>query len=74
MHLLPPWAQIVGKMLPISYVFETLRTSITTGTVIWSNLWISLALNLLYLGGSLALFAWLFNKSRNHGLAQLENY
>lgn len=74
MRLLPPWAQTIGKMLPICYVFETLRTAVTTGTVIWSNLGISLALNLLYLGGSIALFVWLFDKSRDHGLAQLENY
>ena len=74
MDLLPPWAQAIGKMMPICYVFETLRTAVATGTVVWSNLWISLALNLLYLGSSIVLFVWLFDRSRDHGLAQLENY
>jgi ABC-2 type transport system permease protein len=74
MRLLPPWAQIIGKMLPICYVFETLRTAITTGIVSWSSLGISLALNILYLAGAITLFIWMFDKSREQGLAQLENY
>ena len=74
MHLLPPWAQYIGKMMPICYVFETLRSAMTTGHIAWSSLGISLALNIIYLFGSIYLFVWMFNKSREQGLAQLENY
>jgi len=74
LHLLPPWAQYIGKMMPISYVFEALRATITTGIIPWPSLLISLGLNALYLLGSLFLFVWMFDKSRDQGLAQLENY
>ena len=74
LHLLPPWAQMIGKMLPICYVFETLRVTVTTGVIAWSNLWISLALNMVYLVGAISLFIWMFNRSRDQGLSQLENY
>lgn len=74
LHLLPPWAQFIGKMMPISYVFEALRATITTGSTPWHSLFISLILNILYLFSSLFLFAHMFDKSREQGLAQLENY
>lgn len=74
LSLLPSWAQTIGKTMPICYVFETLRTAITTGVVLWHNLAISLVLNIVYLIGALSLFAWMFDKSREQGLAQLENY
>lgn len=74
LHLLPPWAQIIGKAMPICYVFETLRSILTTGTYKLSLLWISLILNLAYLVFVAIIFTWLFNKSKEQGLAQLENY
>lgn len=74
LHLLPPWAQYIGKMMPISYVFEALRTTVTTGKTPWPSLFISLVLSLIYFLSSLFLFAWMFDKSREQGLAQLENY
>lgn len=72
--LLPSWAQIIGKTLPIVYIFETLRTFVTTGTITWHALLISFILNSIYLVGGLLLFFYMFNKSRNSGLAQLEYY
>jgi ABC-2 type transport system permease protein len=74
LHLLPRWAQLIGKMMPISYVFETLRATVTTGITSWTPLLISLGLNILYIIGSISLFIWMFDKSREQGLAQLENY
>jgi ABC-2 type transport system permease protein len=69
LHLLPPWAQYIGKMMPISYVFEALRTTVTTGKTPWSSLFISLVLSLIYFLSSLFLFAWMFDKSREQGLS-----
>lgn len=74
LHLLPPWAQSIGKLLPICYVFEALRTTVTTGVTPWSSLLISFGLNIFYLAGTMSLFIWMFNKSRDQGLAQVENY
>jgi ABC-2 type transport system permease protein len=71
--LLPPWAQYVGKMIPISYVFEALRFKLEHGCTPWHDLLVSLGLNITYLVCLLFLFVWMFDKSREHGLAQLEN-
>ena len=36
--LLPSWAQTIGRLLPICYVFETLRGAVTTGVISWNSL------------------------------------
>lgn len=74
MSLLPPWAQTIGRAMPICYVFESLRTLVSTGVVNWQSLLISFALNIIYLFGAILLFVALFDRSKNSGLAQLEYY
>jgi ABC-2 type transport system permease protein len=41
---LPGWMQLVGRLLPPSYVFEGMRAIVTGGTLSWSSLAISGAL------------------------------
>ena len=74
LSLLPPWAQMIGRMMPIAYIFESLRQLFSTGVVNWTALLISFVLNIVYLVGAMALFMILFDRSKNSGLAQLEYY
>lgn len=74
LELLPPWARYIGSSMPICYVFQALRQYVSTGVIAWHLLIVSLILNVTYLGLSITLFIWMFNKSRNSGIAQLEYY
>ena len=56
--LLPRWAQYISYALPTSYIFEGLREVIYNGRMDYSKLYISFALNLVYL---LAAFLFLKN-------------
>lgn len=72
--LLPPWARMIGRAMPISYVFESLRQLVSTGVINWSALSTSFVLNVIYIVVAIALFIGFFDRSKNSGLAQLENY
>lgn len=74
LNLLPCWAQMIGRLMPICYIFETLRAAVTTGVFSWTPLLISFALNIIYLVGAISLFTRMFDKSREQGISQLENY
>lgn len=70
--ILPLWAQKISWCLPTTYIFEGMRTILQTGEFPLRNFSMSLGLNLLYLGLSLAYFYKMFSKSQNKGLARLE--
>ncbi len=72
LEILPRWIQFIGKALPMSYVFESMRSSILSAHLLPANLMISLGLNILYIVLSLCLFAMMFRKSKQYGLARLE--
>ena len=62
--ILPHWMQLVGKLLPVSYVFEGLRKIISGGTVSAAS---------LILGGGLAityvlLACWFFKRVFRHAV------
>lgn len=71
LETLPAWAQIVGKCIPITYVFEGSREVIATGALDPRKLLIALALNILYL----FLAGWFlhrsFEKLRERGLEKI---
>lgn len=71
-EVLPQWAQTISMFLPTTYIFEGMRSILTTGTFAMEKFGISLALNALYLTLSFALFHRMFQKSRAKGLARLE--
>lgn len=68
---LPSWAQAIGRMIPVTYVFEGAREVIATGALDPRKLWMGLALNLLYL----FLAGWFlqrsFEKLRERGLEKI---
>lgn len=70
---LPSWAVFIAKALPMSYVFESLRTFIADGVMPWHNLAIALGMVCVYLMGSLLFFKMMYYKSRVNGLSRLES-
>lgn len=69
---LPEWGQSIAKMLPMTYLFEGMRTILIQGHFSWYLFTMSVVLNLAYLIPTMVLFKWLFDKSRSKGLARLE--
>ncbi|MGD0339092.1 MAG: ABC transporter permease [Bacteroidota bacterium] len=47
--ILPQWAQYIARVLPTTYIFESGRYVLTTGTMKWSLFWIGLGLNCFYI-------------------------
>jgi ABC-2 type transport system permease protein len=47
--VLPGWAQALANVLPPSYVFEGLRTVLSGGALVWSDLGVALLLSVAYL-------------------------
>lgn len=69
---LPNWIQKIAVLLPTTYVFEGMRSIIMGQGIAAEYLIKSLVLNIIYLTLSIALFVFLFEKSRNKGLSRLE--
>jgi ABC-2 type transport system permease protein len=70
--VLPPWAQEVAWLLPTTYVFEGMRAILNGQGLLVSYIWKSLALNIIFLFSAALFFRYMFNKSRQKGLARLE--
>lgn len=68
---LPSWAQKIGLAIPTTYIFEGMREILFTGSLSYDKLFISFALNIVYLVLSIWFFVWMFNKSKNIGLGRL---
>jgi len=70
LNVLPEWAQVIARCLPTTYVFEGMRQIIANGSPPWDYVLISLGLNVLYLGASVAFFSYMFEQRRWRGLAK----
>ncbi len=46
--ILPSWAQLISRALPMTYIFESGRYVLSTGGMNWTNFWIGLGLDCLY--------------------------
>lgn len=71
-EILPQWAQYISWSLPSTYIFEGMRQMLDGALFPFSYMIMSFLLNLVYLGLSILFFKWMFNKSRQKGLARLE--
>ena len=71
-NILPQWAQTISWCLPTTYIFEGMRAILATGTFPVYYFWVSIGLNLVYLALSLCIFKFMFEKTREKGLARLE--
>lgn len=72
LHILPEWAQMISLCLPTTYIFEGMRSMLSTGSFSTHYFWISMGLNVFYLAISIRIFYWMFEKTRAKGLARLE--
>jgi ABC-2 type transport system permease protein len=71
-HVLPSWAQNISWCLPTTYIFEGMRSILSTGEFPLSAFVRSLILSILYLTISICFFKYMFKKSLSKGLARLE--
>lgn len=47
--ILPEWAQVISRALPMSYVFEGMREVVSTGILDWNKVFIAMGLNIVYI-------------------------
>jgi ABC-2 type transport system permease protein len=71
-HVLPTWAQTIAWCLPTTYIFEGMRSILTTGHFPTGYFAASIGLDILYFALALGIFYRSFEKSRAKGLARLE--
>jgi ABC-2 type transport system permease protein len=64
---LPYWAQLIGRGLPCTYVFEGMRAVLDHQPLNWEQLGISFLLNLVWLGAAAATYAWVLESGRRRG-------
>lgn len=69
---LPEWMIPIAKVLPTTYVFESMRSLLNTGAVPVDQILISAGLNLIYLGLCIWFFVRSFEYSRNLGLGRFD--
>jgi ABC-2 type transport system permease protein len=72
LSVLPAWAKSIAYCMPMTYIFEGMRTVLFENVFSTRMLLISVGMNLVYLALSMAFFKYMFEKSRNKGLARLE--
>lgn len=68
--LLPSAIKPISYLLPTTYVFESMRSVLISGTVDWRYILLSFGLNILYLAGALMWFLKSFKKSLELGLGR----
>jgi ABC-2 type transport system permease protein len=61
---LPSWMQLFAKVLPPTYVFESLRALVTTGHTTAENFFFGFGLATFYI----VMASWLFNRTFRHAL------
>jgi ABC-2 type transport system permease protein len=69
--VMPRWVQTMASILPMPYLFDTFRSILQTNSYDPRKLMIGTALNIFYFCTLLILFKWIFEKSREKGLARL---
>ena len=67
LSILPETLQILAKALPLVYIFEEVRSILTTSTINYSNIMSALILNLIYFLISIYVFYSAFHEARKRG-------
>jgi ABC-2 type transport system permease protein len=57
-ELLPPFAQTIGELLPMTYAVRSIREAWTAGTVDWPSIAILAGTTLLLAGIAVRMFRW----------------
>jgi len=61
-EILPAWIQPIAHLVPITHVFEGMRTVLATGAIPYDSMLLSLGLNVVFF----ILSAWFFMRMFNH--------
>jgi len=69
--ILPPWWQLIARILPLSYLIDGMRFAVMTGIMPWSLWSIGFVLSLFYYVILFAVFTLLFMHSKKRGLDRL---
>lgn len=69
---LPPALRSFAVITPLAHVFEAIRHQILIGTPSWYHIHMGIILAILWLGGAIFLFYYMFNQARQRGLASFE--
>jgi ABC-2 type transport system permease protein len=69
---LPKWGQYIGKLMPMTYAFEGLRTVMIKQEMPLGLLTTSLVLNVFYVILSIGFFVFMFEQSRIKGFTSLQ--
>jgi ABC-2 type transport system permease protein len=64
---LPPWAQVIGRCLPCTYVFEGMRAVLDHQPLNRMDLAISFGLNAVWLAAAALFYAWVLETGRRRG-------
>jgi ABC-2 type transport system permease protein len=66
--ILPDWLEWIAYAFPLAHVFEGLRAIMIDGQVEAGHLMASLALNVAYIAGGIAVFYYFFEQARDRGM------
>lgn len=67
-EVLPTWMQYVGKCLPMTYAYESMRIILKTGTIPYDHLAMCAVLSVILFVASICFFNYIFKKSKKSGL------
>jgi ABC-2 type transport system permease protein len=73
-NILPTWARTIAYCFPMSYLFQALKKLVITHQFDLSLFVSGIALTLAYVSIALTLFHWAYTRSKERGLARLEQY
>lgn len=73
-EILPAAIQHVCWLLPMPYLFESIRSYCLTGAVPWLLLGYAFCLSIVYITATVFVFLYVFQESKKLGLARLDRY
>lgn len=72
-EVLPQWAKVVSYCLPMSYIFEAMRSYLLHGSNPWPSILFGTSMAIIYAAIAMVMLIYLFNKSKQKGLARLSD-
>lgn len=70
-EILPQWAQLISRLLPMSYVFEGMREVMQTGHLDWNKFYIAMILNIIYIALGIAFIHTGFKRILKIGVTKI---
>jgi ABC-2 type transport system permease protein len=66
--VLPGWAQVIGRSLPCTHVFEGMRAILDGKPFPWGLFWTSMGLNLVWMVLAAGFYAWIIEQGKRDGM------